>query len=250
MEKNGQIKAKVALITGSTRGIGLEIALNLLNKGYIVVCNSRKEYGELDLNFKGLYEEWQPLEYIKGNVFIESDVEHICQVIDKKYGRLDVLVNNAGCKFKKAFIKNTRSDMENCVQHNLYPALLCSKYALRMMLLHKYGRIINISSIAGTHGLAFEAVYSAAKSALVGFSKAIAKEYGAKGITCNVIAPGVVNSDQLDIDDKEHGRLVDQIIMRRLGNTMDVADLAAYIASEGSSYLTGQVIEIEGGLFI
>ena len=234
-------KQRVVFVSGSTRGIGFSIAKALLDKGFIVIGNSRVKEEDVNLELK-LYKNYS---YIQGDVTKEEDVAFIFKRIMKTYGRIDVLVNNVGITNKKSFITCSENDFNEMFRTNLLGAVHCSKYALKHMIFKKYGRIINISSIAGTNALPFEVLYSSSKAALIGLTKGIAKEYGSKGVTCNAIAPGVIDTGEGNFDD-----IKDSIPACTIGTPEDVARLVAFLSSEEAAYITGQVIKVDGGLFI
>lgn len=239
---------KVAFVTGSTRGIGLITAIQLAKAGYMVVTNSRKKLDLLSPAFVKYIDSHIRMDYIAGDVTKEDDVTRIFSIIKKKYGRIDILVNNAGNSERKAFIRLSQQDMMAIVNNNLLGAMICSKIAIYYMIQQRYGRIINISSIAGLHGMPFEVHYSAAKAGLSGMVKAIAKEYGAKGITCNAVAPGIMNKqDKIHQNEEE---IIKQIAVKRKGELREVAELVAFLASDKSAYITGQTIRIDGGLYL
>lgn len=234
-------KQRIAFVSGSTRGIGLAVAKALLDKGCMVIGNSRKN----DLDVHHELRSRDNYLYIQGDVTQEEDVSYLFKRIIKTYGRIDVLVNNVGMTSRKSFIASTEKDYDEMFRTNLLGAVHCSKYALKNMIFNKYGRIINISSIAGTNALPFEVLYSSSKAALIGLTKGIAKEYASKGVTCNVIAPGVIDTGAGNYDD-----IKKSIPTCQIGSPEDVAGLVAYLSSEEAAYITGQVIKIDGGLFI
>lgn len=241
---------KIALVTGSTRGIGLVTALKLKKCGYLVIANSRKKFGMLSAAFQKFVESDCRMDYIAGDVTEEAAVEKIFNNIKEKYARIDVLVNNAGYSEQKSFIRLTKANVTDMIYGNLISAMICSKYAIRCMMQQKSGRIINISSTAALHGMPFETHYSAAKAGMIGLSKSIAKEYGTKGITCNVVAPGVINKNDLIHKKSSEEEILAKIPLRRKGELEEVAALIVFLVSEKASYITGQVIQMDGGLFL
>lgn len=241
---------KVALVTGSTRGIGFVTALALKKSGHLIIINSRRKREELSPSLQKLILAAKGMDYVEGDVTREEEVEKIFQYIKERYGRLDVLVNNSGYSEHKSFIRLNQTSVTEMLHGNLTSAILCSKQAVRCMLPQKSGRIIQVSSTAGLHGMPFEAHYSAAKAGLVGLAKSIAKEYGTKGITCNVVAPGVMDKKDLLHQNQPESMILDRIALRRKGKLEEVASLIDFLASENAAYITGQVIQIDGGLYL
>lgn len=240
----------VAFVTGSTKGIGFSIIKALLSKGITVIGNSRGQESTLPQEFQLLLESNAYLDYYAGDLSKEDIVENIFRKVTKKYGRIDILVNNIGNSNKKPFLRMTPDDFKKALDVNLLCSVYCSKHAIRSMVQQKFGRIINISSIAGTNGMSFEAHYSAAKAGLIGLTKSIAREYGSMGITCNAVAPGIINIGNSIEKGLAETKVLELIPVNRFGSPEDVAEIVLFLSSEKAGYINGQVIKVDGGLYI
>lgn len=232
--------SRIVFISGSTRGIGLKMAETFLAEGYLVIGNSREKQFIAPVSWSNRHQFF----YLRADVTQEQEVAELFREILSRFGKIDVLVNNVGRTIKKPFLSAGKKDYEEMFHVNMYSAALCTKYALKSMVRNRFGRIVNISSIAGTNGMAMEVFYSAAKSALEGFTKAVSKEYAAKGITCNAVAPGIIDTGVL-----KDGSMAARIPAQRFGVPEDVAELVSFLASDRASYITGQLIKVDGGLY-
>ncbi|MBE5760632.1 MAG: SDR family oxidoreductase [Clostridiales bacterium] len=239
---------KTVLITGGSRGIGKAIAREFAQNGWRVAISYNKNESsafELAEEFPG------QIAAIKADLKNISDTQALFVKAKESIGVIEVLVNNAGISMQKMINDTTYEDWREMMAVNLDSAFLLSKLALLDMISQKSGRIINISSMWGQVGASCEVAYSASKAGLIGFTKALAQEVGPSGITVNCIAPGVIDTDMNSMHSKETiSELVDMTPMCRLGTPCDVAKTAFFLAGEGASFITGQVIGVSGGFVI
>ena len=239
----------IILVTGGTRGIGYSIVSKMLSEGKQVICCSREKREHVHEQFaKLLLSNEHLLDYVVCDVTSEDAVEQLFSYIWKKYKKLDVLVNNVGGSVKKALLAMNTEEIKNILAINLLSAIYCTKNAVKLMILQHKGKIINISSTAGTNGLPLESAYCAAKAGIIGFTRSVAKEYGGKGIQCNVVAPGIIQTESNNAFPPEDR--VKKIPQKRIGTPLDVAEVVNFLASEQAAYITGQVVKVDGGLYI
>lgn len=245
------LENKVAIVTGASRGIGRAIALTLAGYGASVVVNynGSKEKAE------------EVVTEIKNNggtaIVYQADasdfeaVKNMFADVVKEFGKIDILVNNAGITRDNLILKMTEEEFDAVIDTNLKGVFNCLKQASRIMLKQKSGRIINISSVVGLIGNPGQVNYSAAKAGVIGMTKSLAKELGSRGITVNAVAPGYINTDMTAVlSDELKDKVTDNIPLRRLGEVIDIAETVAFLASEKASYITGQTIQVDGGLGI
>ncbi|MSU01489.1 3-oxoacyl-[acyl-carrier-protein] reductase [Tissierella pigra] len=243
------LKDKVALVTGGSRGIGKEIALELarngVNVGITYVSNEEKAKEVIDEikshGVKGIA--------IKTNVSIEEDVLQMIKSMEEELGTIDILVNNAGVTKDNLIIRMKEEDWDEIMNVNLKGAFLTTKAVARIMMKKRYGKIINITSVVGIIGNAGQGNYSASKAGVIGFTKSMAKELASRGIRVNAIAPGFIETDMTEVlkeDIKE--TMLKSIPLNTFGNPKDIANLVVFLASEKSDYITGQVINVDGGM--
>lgn len=238
----------VALVTGGTKGIGYSIVQELLKSGKRVICCSRKKPEDLNQQFLLLQSKESLLDYVTCDTTNEQDVKELFSYISTKYRRLDVLVNNVGGSLKKPLLALSKEEIRSMIDTNLLSTIYCTKNAVKLMMMQRKGNIINISSIAGTNGLPLESIYCAAKAGIIGFTKAIAKEYGGKGIQCNAVVAGIIQTETANKEVPQN--VVETIPQKRTGTTLDVAKVVNFLASENAAYITGQEIKVDGGLYI
>ena len=245
MDLNG----KVALVTGASRGIGQEIALTLAGYGATVIVNYNGSEEKAEEVVGKIKEAGGTAEAIRCNVAeFDRSKELIDQVI-KSYGKLDILVNNAGITRDNLIMKMSEADFDDVIAVNLKGAFNCIRHASRQMLKQRGGRIINISSVSGVMGNAGQANYCASKAGIIGLTKSVARELGSRGITSNCVAPGFIKTEMTDVLSEDVKQSMgEQIPLKRFGETRDIAEAVAFLASDSASYITGQVLQVDGGM--
>ena len=246
------LTSKIALITGGIKGIGKATALTLASKGANIVLNYRKNSNNDEIALK-LQKEIESLGVqvllAKGDISNEEDVKEIFKLIKDHFGKLDILVNNAGITRDNLIIRTKTEDFNQVIDANLKGTFLCMKYASKMMIKQKYGKIISLSSVTGIIGNPGQANYAASKAGIIGMSKSLAKELGSRHITVNVVAPGFVETDMTKKLDQEYlENMIHHIPLERLGKPEDIAYAVAFLASDEASYITGHVLQADGGM--
>ncbi len=242
------LTGRVALVTGSTRGIGRAVAARLVREGAVVVVTGRDEQVAAavaeELDGDGGRAIGLPLEVSR----LESVDQLICEV-NERLGGIDILVNNAGITRDTLLMRMSDEDWDHVVDINLRGAFRCTKGALRGMLKKRWGRIINISSVVGIIGNPGQTNYAASKAALIGFTKSLAREVASRGITVNAVAPGYIESDMTAALSKEQrDAIAERIPQGRVGTPEEVAGCVAFLASDDASYITGHTLVVDGGM--
>ncbi len=243
--------SKVALITGATRGIGRQIAITLSKEGYHIALNYRKENQELESVKKEIEANQVECFAIKGDVSNFDDCEEFVKQVIEKFGKIDVLVNNAGITKDMLLMRMKKEDFEQVVNVNLVGTFNVTKSVISHMLKARSGRIINISSVVGISGNAGQTNYAASKAGIIGFTKSLAKEVASRNILVNAIAPGFIGTSMTEVLKEEvKEEIAKSIPLKRMGTAQDVANCVKFLASEESSYMTGQVLQVDGGMLM
>ncbi|RIK47258.1 MAG: 3-oxoacyl-[acyl-carrier-protein] reductase [Chloroflexi bacterium] len=241
----------VAIVTGAVRGIGRAVCLELARAGYRVVANYRGDDELAQSLVSEIAQEGGHAVALRADVTVADDVAGLIEGTLSTFGRLDVLVNNAGITRDTLLMRMSETDWDAVLTTNLKGAFLCSKAAIRPMMRQRSGSIINLTSVVGLVGNAGQTNYAAAKAGLVGFTKSLAKEVGSRGITVNAVAPGFIETRLTDVlPDELKGTIQTQIPLGRMGRPEDVAGVVAFLASPAARYITGAVISVDGGLFM
>ena len=241
---------KIAVVTGAGRGIGREIAKTLARDGFFVVVNYAHSSSAADEAVEEIKNEGGEAVSVQCDVADFKAVEEFANAIIKEYGKVDVLVNNAGVTRDTLLMAMKEEDFDMVINTNLKGTFNTMRHFSRYMLKNKTGaRIINISSISGVMGNAGQANYSASKAGVIGLTKSAAKELGSRGITVNAVAPGYVDTEMTQVlSDKVRETILSSIPLKRGGTVEDIANTVSFLASEKASYITGQVIQVNGGM--
>ena len=240
---------KIVLITGANRGIGNSIMSAFINAGYIVVGTSRSDDGVKKINdtigdpSKGCG--------VKMDVTSENDIQSANKLIRDKFGITTILINNAGVTKDNLLMRMSSEEWNDVIDTNLNSLYRVTKEFIREMMKQKTGRIINISSVVGMSGNAGQSNYSSSKAAIYGFTKSLAKEVASRNITVNAISPGFIETDMTDkLSDEQKQAIISAIPLSRMGSAKDIADITLFLASDSASYITGENINVNGGLYM
>ena len=243
------LQGKCAVITGASRGIGREIALKYAKEGANIVLNYRNSETEALQLKEELDKLGSNTLIIKANVSNFEEAERLIKEAKEVFGRVDILVNNAGITKDNLIMRMKEEDFDSVIDVNLKGAFNCLKAVTPIMIRQKEGKIINMSSVVGVIGNAGQVNYCASKAGLIGMTKSLAREIGGKNINVNAIAPGFIDTDMTKVlSEDQKKNILSQVPLKRLGLVSDIANVAAFLASEDSDYITGQVIHVDGGM--
>ncbi len=241
---------RVAIVTGSARGIGRAIALKLAEVGADIVVNDIAAATDtLESTANEIRALGRQALAVTADVSSPEDVSRLVETAASNFGRIDILVNNAGVTRDQLIMRMSDEEWDTVLNIDLKSTFLCTRAVLRHMLRQRWGRIVSIASVVGIIGNAGQANYASAKAGVIGLTKSIAKEVGSRGITANAIAPGFIESRMTEqLDEKQRQALLEHIPLGSIGTPRDVAEAAAFLASEEARYITGQVLNVDGGM--
>ena len=243
------LKGKTAVVTGASRGIGRAIAIKLATLGVNIVVNYRNSYDAVQEVVKEIQALGARALAVQCDISSFKDVESMMKKSMEEFGSIDILVNNAGITKDGLLMRMKEEEFDSVIDINLKGAFNCTRHISAIMLKQRSGRIINISSVSGLTGNAGQVNYSSAKAGILGMTKAVAKELAGRGVTCNAVAPGYIQTDMTEgLADKVKESIMNAIPLKRLGTPEDVANAVAFLASEEAAYITGQVINVDGGM--
>lgn len=244
-----QLKGKTAIVTGGSRGIGKSIAIELASRGANIAINCTKSIESAETVIKEIQKMGVSGMAVKADVSKREEVENLVNEVLKAFGSIDILVNNAGITKDNLIIRMSEKDFDDVISINLKGAFICTKAVSKAMIRQKSGKIINISSVVGIIGNKGQSNYAAAKAGLIGFTKSAAKELARCNICVNAVAPGYIETDMSAIlPEQVKAAYLNSIPLNRAGRPQDIAKAVLFLASEYSDYITGQVINIDGGM--
>jgi 3-oxoacyl-[acyl-carrier protein] reductase len=245
------LTGKVAIVTGASRGIGRAIAIELARSGADVIVNYAGSEAAAAVVVQEIEALGRKAVKIRANVSLTQEVEEMIKVTLETFGKIDILVNNAGITRDNLIMRMKEEEFDDVIATNLKGVFNCLKAVTRPMMKQRSGRIINISSVVGVLGNAGQANYVAAKAGVIGLTKSAARELASRGITVNVVAPGFIETDMTDnLSDEMSAKLLNDIPMAKLGRPDDIAKVVRFLASEDSSYMTGQTLHVDGGMYM
>lgn len=244
-----KLEGRTAIVTGGSRGIGRAICIKLASEGANVVTCYHSKAAEAETVVAECEKFGVKALALQADMNSEEDVEKLFTEAEAITGKIDILVNNAGVTADNLIIRMKDEEFEEVINTNLRGVFYCLRAAAKRMMRKRYGRIVNISSIVGVTGNAGQVNYAAAKAGVIGMTKSMAKELGSRGVTCNAVAPGFINTDMTAVlPETAKEALVKNIALGRAGEPEDIANAVAFLASDDASYVTGQVLEVTGGM--
>ena len=240
---------KTVFVTGASRGIGKEVALKYAENGYDVIINYVSDKTDVEALEKEFKEKGADTLILKADVSNSEEVQNVVDKAIEKFGKIDVLVNNAGITRDNLLMRMSEEEFDKVLEINLKGTFLVTKAVTKYMMKKRSGSIINLSSVVGVAGNAGQCNYSASKAGIIGFTKSIAKELASRNIRANAVAPGFIETDMTAVlSDSVKESIHNQIPLKRMGSAKEVAELIYFLGSEKSSYITGQVINVDGGM--
>ncbi len=245
------LAGKIAVVTGGSRGIGRAVSVALAEAGAHVIINYRSNEEAARETLRLVGEVGGAGEILGFDVADAESVDEAMKDATKRHGHLDILVNNAGISIDQLLLRVSAKDLEMTWATNVNGAVFCAKACIRTMMRNRWGRIISLSSVVAESGNAGQVVYSSSKAALLGMTRSLAREYASRGITVNAVAPGFIETDMTaDLSEAAKQGIVDQTPLGRIGRPEEVAAAVVFLASEEASYITGQVVRVNGGMHV
>lgn len=244
-----RFKDKIVLITGASRGIGKETALSFAKEGAIVIVNYIGNQAVADQVVTEIEALGAKAKAIKANVASFAEVEEMVKVIKKEFGRIDILVNNAGITRDTLLLRMKEEDFDQVIDINLKGTWNCLKQVTKLMMKQKYGKVISLSSVVGVLGNAGQVNYAASKAGIIGMTKSLARELASRNINVNAVAPGFVQTDMTDVlDEATKEAILKSIPLGKMAKPQDIANTILFLASDEANYITGQTINVDGGM--